>query len=591
MASREKATFLRTIGSLWLAAAILALLAVAMGAATIFETREGTERALAAFYKSSWFGYLLALLAINLLTAFFVRGPYGRRQIGFLATHAAIFLIFCGAIMTRLAGVDGQLSIAEGQVAGAFRQMGRPLLTVGDQSGRTLAEMPLDPAKFMGYEELTGLQEQAMTLGDLRVQLQHYLPDAEGSRRVVDGQPGGRTALDVVLIADQHNLQATVLAGETTTAGGIPVTFTQTASTKAFEQWLNTLAPAETDSKGAVKLEHEGRAYSFPIEQCMNEPVVIGETGYRIRVTRYLPHAVVGQDRTIVSASSQPVNPYIEAELTGPEGTEFRRAFAKFPEFDSMHGGKTPRAIKLLLEAPTVHASSSPVELLAGPDGRMFARFSGMGGAARTTELTPGTPVETPWQGWKFLVRQKREGAGWEEVVTPVSPVRREGRRPAIQLIFSGADGQKLAWAVYGHPTSVEVGGRAYDVRFDDTMISLGFQLKLDAFRIVTYPGTQRPRSFESRVTIQDSLAGGEMSRVISMNHPLEYGGYTLYQSSYALDEESSISVLSVSRDPGRPIVFAGYIVLLIGMMWVLVKRMMESKRVGQAASAAANAD
>lgn len=586
MASREKTTLLQTIGSLWLAAALLVLIAVTMAAATIYETREGTDRALAVFYKSRWFGYLLALLAINLLAAFLVRGPYTRKQIGFLATHAAILLVAIGAVITRFAGVDGQLSIADGQTLAAFRQSGSPVLTVTCQSDHTTAELPLDPAKFMGYEELTGLREPAMTLGDLRVEFRHYLPDAEESRRIVDGQPDGKTAIDVALLADQHELTASLLAGETTTAGAIPVAFTQAASAEEFERWISSTQPADKDSKGIVKIEHQGRAYSYPVEQCMNEAVAVGETGYKVRVTRYVPHAVVTQERTIVSASSQPVNPYIEAELTGPEGTEFRRAFAKLPDFDSMHGGKTPRAVKLFLETPAARSSSTPVEVLANRDGRTFARFSGMGGADRMAELAIGTPVETPWPGWKFVVLQKREGAKWEESATPVLPVRQEGRQPAIQLCFSGAAGEKLAWAVHGRPASLEIGGRFYDVGFDDAAIPLGFQFKLDAFRIVTYPGTQVPRSFESRVTIQDPLAGGEMSRVISMNHPVEYGGYTFYQFSGAQDKEGSVSVLKVSRDPGQPIVFVGYILLLFGMTWVLVKRMTESKRAARTAPA-----
>ena len=34
------------------------------------------------------------------------------------------------------------------------------------------------------------------------------------------------------------------------------------------------------------------------------------------------------------------------------------------------------------------------------------------------------------------------------------------------------------------------------------------------------------------------------------------------------------MSVLSVSRDPGLPIVFAGYVTMVVGMVWVLAVRM-----------------
>jgi len=584
--SPESTTLLRTIGSLWFASALIVLIAVVLAAATIFETHEGTERALHVFYGSWWFGCILALLAVNLLAAFLVRGPYGRKKIGFLATHAAVVLIFIGALATKFAGVDGQLAVAEGDTLAAFRQLDCPTLTIADSAGGDVAELRLSPAKFMGYDELADLNEPVTTAGDISIRCIRYLPDAEQSRRLVDGRPDGKTALDVAFLADNHDLKATVFAGETMATGSIPVVFRQAASNDELQSWLATSQPADADSKGTVKLEHEGKTYTFSVEQCMGQAVAIGETGYTIRVTRYLPHAVVSQDKTVVSASSQPVNPYIEAEITGSEGTESRRAFAKFPEFDSMHSGKTPRAVKLLLEAPTIRASSAPVEVLAAPDGRMFVHFSGMGGVDRTTEVAVGTPVDTPFQGWKFLVRQKHEGAKWEESVAPVSPVRQQGREPAIQLCFNKGGVESSAWAVYGRPTTFAFAGRSFDIRFDDAMVPLGFQLQLDAFRIVTYPGTQRPRSYESRVTIKDPLAGGDLSRVISMNNPLDYGGYTLYQSSYVQDEKGNISVLSVARDPGRPITFAGYILLLVGMIWVLVKRMAESRRANQVLAA-----
>jgi hypothetical protein len=286
----------------------------------------------------------------------------------------------------------------------------------------------------------------------------------------------------------------------------------------------------------------------------------------------------VGPEKTIVGASSQPVNPYIEAELTGPSGTETRRAFSKFPEFDSMHGTTSAQAMQLTFETPQSEATTAPIEVFSGPDGRLFARFRNMGSIVSTTELTLGSPVETPWQDWKFVVRQRREKARWERTVEPV-PLRKEGREPAIQLAVGGPAEMQQVWVLHGHAESVKVAGRFYDLQFDDASWPIDFQMKLEGFRVVTYPGTQKPRSFESRVTIQDPRAGGEMSQVISMNHPLSYGGYTFYQSSFNKAGERYVSVLSVSRDPGTAVVFAGYIALVLGMVWVLVKRMTESKR------------
>ncbi len=53
----------------------------------------------------------------------------------------------------------------------------------------------------------------------------------------------------------------------------------------------------------------------------------------------------------------------------------------------------------------------------------------------------------------------------------------------------------------------------------------------------------------------------------IEVNHPLQYGGYRFYQSSY--DQEAGrYTVLQVVSDTGVMIVFAGYWMLCIGIIW-----------------------
>ena len=60
---------LRTVGSLWFAAVIMTLLMASMASATVFESINGTEMALADFYYAPWFEVLLILFALNVLAA------------------------------------------------------------------------------------------------------------------------------------------------------------------------------------------------------------------------------------------------------------------------------------------------------------------------------------------------------------------------------------------------------------------------------------------------------------------------------------------------------------------------------------------
>ncbi len=76
-------------------------------------------------------------------------------------------------------------------------------------------------------------------------------------------------------------------------------------------------------------------------------------------------------------------------------------------------------------------------------------------------------------------------------------------------------------------------------------------------------------RDFASSVTITG--AGGSMTRAqIAVNRPLRFGGYTLYQTSYD-PADAAYSLLTVTRDSGLWLVYAGFIIFLAGVcLWLL---------------------
>jgi len=106
----------------------------------------------------------------------------------------------------------------------------------------------------------------------------------------------------------------------------------------------------------------------------------------------------------------------------------------------------------------------------------------------------------------------------------------------------------------------------------------LPFAVRLDAFEIDVYPGTVRPAMFRSRVTVKETGSGKAVPAVIEMNRELSHGGYKFFQSSYQVTEGREMTVLSVARDPGMPIVFMGYIILVAGMLTVLGTRIAQRR-------------
>jgi hypothetical protein len=277
------------------------------------------------------------------------------------------------------------------------------------------------------------------------------------------------------------------------------------------------------------------------------------------------------------------VNPYVEVEVSGPAGKETRRAFAKFPEFGDGHATTTSSSLTVRLLA-AAEAPTTPIEVLGGPDTELHVRFLDTAGAVVVRALTLGQPVETPWAGQRFTVLRRFDHARVQWELAPIEPVRTQ-RVPGVLVRLSTPAQTNEIWLQKNLSRSLTVDGLPYEVSYVDRTYPLGFTVQLEQFRIGRYPGSERPRSFESRVTVTDPRTGRTQSTVISMNHPFSFGGFTLYQSSYRQESGRWISFLSVARDPGQLIVFAGYIILIAGMVLVLVTRMTERQSVAAPAA------
>lgn len=95
----------------------------------------------------------------------------------------------------------------------------------------------------------------------------------------------------------------------------------------------------------------------------------------------------------------------------------------------------------------------------------------------------------------------------------------------------------------------------------------LPFAVELIEFRRETHPGTPVARHYESMIRVHDGPASWE-SRV-SMNAPLRYRGYTLYQSSYVQTgrgQKPEISVLAVVWNAGRIFPYLAGSLMCLGM-------------------------
>jgi hypothetical protein len=227
--------------------------------------------------------------------------------------------------------------------------------------------------------------------------------------------------------------------------------------------------------------------------------------------------------------------------------------------------------LKRLLESED-HSQHSPIEVIAASSGSLFVRFNPADGEKSVHVLELEQALQTPWPNLKFSVLRRFERARVEWHMLPVAPVRTT-RTPAILVRLDSEEHTNEMWVQKYQPRQVTIDGTPHLLVYEDKSVPLGFSLRLNRFHIRQYPGTDQPRSFESHITILDQRTGGGSERIIAMNQPTKHAGYSFYQTSYNTAGRQTVSILSVSRDPGVTLVFAGYILTMVGMLWVFGRR------------------
>lgn len=568
---------LRGLASMKLASMLLLIIQLALACATVYEAQHGSPRALAEFYTSWWFEGLLGLFGFNVLFSIVVRWPLAPRQAGFAITHLSLLLVLAGAWVTQEFGIQGQLGLQEGQTAEEFR-IDEPELTIEVDQQEAALRLPqwidgtAEPVVFAAE------RRPEVSAGGLKARVLGYLPDARERVEVLNDNPQTQPAIEVSMPGAGTAGAIWIFADEMPEQGSLPILFSVVSDAAELERRLNP-PPPDLSDQGTLVLKLGEKRIQVPVAQATSQPASMPESGYSARVLRYLPHAMV-QGTGVANASERPVNPAVEVEISGPSGTRKTWAFACFPELGSMHGRKDQEGeqLEVTLERKP-EEPGFPIEIFAGPDGRLQVRFSPQNGEPSVHELSVGQGLESPWDGIRLTVLRRFDRARRQTIVEPVSPPG-ENPSPTLEVEVSGAGQPAKVWVRKHMPVTQTLDDRQFLLVFTDATVPLGFALKLDEFTAGRYPGSHVPRSFESQVTIIDREAGREQPRVISMNNPTKYGGYTLFQSSFTEGERggADTSVLSVSRNPGKWIVFTGYFGLIVGLIWVVVLRMIERR-------------
>lgn len=536
----------RFLGSVRLTLALLLLLAVVTATATLIEAAHGTAYAQAVVYRAWWFEAILILLAVNMIVMFPLRWPFGRHQTGFVITHISVLIILAGAGITRYFGYEGVMTIREGSSSNFLYSREDHLeVRVGDASAHEEVEL---------YAPGQSLERALNVNGEtFAVEITEYWPHV---REEFANGPGGEHLLSMAATENGSTRQLRMRLGETASAGHAQIRFA-----------AELAPPAEGTGRGLLVASLGGEIDTFAVPSEVPATVSVG--GHEIELSAFHPNFRVGREP---DPSAPMRNPALEVRVPTDGEPAERLLFALHPQFDfgdSLVGWSSDLGLRYTWSQGLQFApgTGDAVRVLAGfpltvteaGDPREIPAREAVA-VGRGATIEGGGVTLHVHDYWASAVRRPRASKNPQDPPGAWVRIRDETGNEASSLVYVRRGEETLA-----------LGDRRVAVSLGPIRIPVGYDLHLDDFVLVTYPGSENPASFESHVRIHDPERGVEGRPFrIHMNRPLTYRGFKYFQSSYDSDRKGT--VLSVNNDPGTLPTYIGYTLLTVGFLITLTR-------------------
>lgn len=588
--------------SVKLTVVLLSIILVTLIAGTIFEANRGTKAAQFLFYNSHWFDALLIFFGFNLICCTIRRFKRKLSQLGFMTTHVGVMTILIGGLMSRNFKQEGQLIIPEGE-ARDYLLLDQSVLTVTVDGGNGPSKpiAPIVRQYDTHYDRLGGRTDVRSNFrvpeAGIDLVVDQFYPDLRVEQTLEDTNPEPNPALDLRVLDWTGEHSQVLLARDATRREAKTETasfrFVEAVDMETLERELGKPGFATTLRFGVVEVVlASGERYEIPVDGGLERPFTatgsrgsrpvpprpaaarsvpsrpapsppaLAASGVTLTVEGFFPDfALVGDEYS--SRSTTLANPAVFLDVTGTGDSHERHLlFADHPDVDVSHRQGEKLTEKVIYRLPDRSTGArGQVKLVRGPDGDIHYVTGGGGTAERRGLLRPGQAVSYPEAGVRFWVTKALSNARFAE---KISNGGREIKNPALHIIARDGRDEQASWVIQGSPHELTLGDRRLTLDYNFRRLDIGFSVMLEDFREITYPGITMAESFESDVVV--SAPDRRFSRQISMNNPLKFRGYKIFQSSFQRGERET-SIFSVARDPGVPVVYTGFLIFITGLI------------------------
>lgn len=514
----------RFIGSLKFAVIVISLFTLCMIVGTFLESYYGTDFANRAVYKTWAFMAIQFGMLLSIIFAALLRLPPKKRLYGFYTIHSGLIIIGMGSLITYVAGVDGQITLAP-------NEPNRQVILSKDILKITYPEEGKQVTSFLPFSAFkTSLNE---TYGNITIK--EYLPFAEG--KFVWSEPINKYPADTKntsskyhfknafaeqdLILSIHpeagpDFQSTVSMGPLTFnyyPESIAHCFAQNNPSKIII-WNSTTAECFTPEERHIPVKTTGannRFLVFPFEKNL--------------ITFFPDYSPYPMDTNLQTDEKSVV-----------------RAFSK----------------KLFEDKPNLFLF-----------GKKAAWYNKTEARWQLVDLeVKGPPAILPWMGAEISLTEHQEQLVPYNLPISTIPIQKNGSLikgdiRAVKLEILG----KEYWVTNYSPLALMIAGKKVVIEVTKEALTLPFELALTEFKMDKDPGTNNPASYESFVKLFSD--GKTTNHHVFMNNPMKNSGFTFYQASYSQDNQGQYNTtLAVNVDQGRTLKYLGSLMLVFGAIW-----------------------
>ncbi|MGF1520731.1 MAG: cytochrome c biogenesis protein ResB [Leptolyngbyaceae cyanobacterium] len=545
---------IKFLGSVRLAVPLLMAIAAILIAATFYESNVGSATVQREVYKSTWFGALMFLLAINLGISTLSRYPWrGPRKIGFALTHWGLVVIIAGSAAVIHLSTEGMLLVrTDSGPNNQVRVEGDLLEVVTPEQAQQQTDIFIRPNGSVYPEKFAGLS------------LASYSDKAVKTVRFTNDGTVDNLAVKVRLRSDRMGqtlerwLAVAPVGYSQIDIGPAHLEIAQAKDDLELRQLLS----APDTAKGAYGLLQVGDR-TLDVEQALGRTIRL-RNGLSVEVAKVWPDFRLNGDNQPTSVSQQFRNPAVQLNLTEGNVSERWFVFAQ-PGFEPVRSGEVLQ-LQVSYEAPQTVATDY-FRIVAAPDHQLFYAAASSKGF-KSGAFVPGEPVIPGWADFKISLVEHLDQATVQRQVVPVTPVAdgtlaNEGS-PA--LLVTTAEGQDF-WLPWGEPTSLETPAGEYFAAFSPKLLQLPFYVKLDDFIVERNEGSESVAMWTSRVTLFDPQTDTAAHRSVWMNHPTWFRGWKLAQASWNPGDLHQ-STLQLKREPWwvTALTWSGSLMVVLGI-------------------------